>query len=536
VFAAFDEGREFFIRYRLLSASSSMSHKSTSTFFADNRADAEHGKSSLRGGLFSIGSRLGNVVVQVTSTVWVYRILSVGDVGLVGMVASLTAFAPVLMDLGTRDAAVQKEKITEEEVSALFWLTVGIGLLISICVAVGSPFIAAFYKKPELINIALVSAIAFVISAASCQHTALLRRAMMFRQIAMIELGANFVGSIVSVAMAMAGMGYWSLVVKPIIQAVVMLAGALWYCRWIPGIPRLTEGVREMLRFGLNVTGFTMVDYVSKNADQVAVGKHDGAEELGAYRKAFFVYDNALSLLSVSLHTVAVASLSKLRDNLPELRRAWAVALSTLAFYGMVTFAILAVNGEDIVVLLVGEKWLFAGILLNIVALRGIPHCVERTLGWLHVPAGRADRWARWGCIGTAAHLLALPFGIPFGAVGVAIAYTLTMYFLFVPAIAYAGQPLGIGAKDVLRAVGPQLVGALATALFGFEFLLVFCEDIPRLLRVPLLSAICLLMYFVIVAWLFKVRKPLDVVKKIFREFGPARFRARQTPSTEPVR
>lgn len=510
-----------------------MSRKSSSIFFADNRADGAHAKSSLRGGLFSIGSRLGNVVVQVTSTVWVYRILSVGDVGLVGMVASLTAFAPVLMDLGTRDAAVQKDKITEEEVSALFWLTVGVGLLISIALAVASPFIAAFYKKPELINIALVSAIAFVISAASCQHTALLRRAMMFRQIAMVELGANVVGSVGSVAMAISGMGYWSLVFKPIFQAVFMVVGVLWYCRWLPGIPRLTDGVKEMLRFGIHVTGFTMVDFVSKSADQVAVGKHGGAEELGAYRKAFFVYDNALSLLSVSLHTVAVASLSKLRDNLPELRRAWSVALSTLAFFGMAAFAILAVNGEDIVVLLVGEKWMFAGILLNIVALRGIPHCVERTLGWLHVPAGRADRWARWGCIGTAAHLLALPFGIPFGAVGVAISYTVTMYFLFVPAIAYAGQPLGIGAKDVIRAVGPQLVGALATALFGFELLLVFCEDVPRVLRVPLLSAACLLMYLIIVTWIFKVRKPLDVLKKVFRELPLRRLSARRSPAGE---
>lgn len=503
-----------------------MSQKSTSIFFADNRADAGHGKSSLRGGLFSVASRLGNVVVQITSTVWVYRILSVGDVGLVGMVASLTAFAPVLMDLGTRDAAVQKERITEEEVSALFWLTIGIGLLISFGLVVASPFIASFYKKPELINIALVSAVAFVISAASCQHTALLRRAMMFRQIAIIELGANVVGSIGSVAMAIAGMGYWSLVMKPIFQAVFMLAGALWYCRWLPGIPRLTRGVKEMLRFGLNVTGFTMVDYVNRSADQIAVGKHGGEEELGFYRKAFFIYDNALSLLSVSLHTVAVASLSKLRDNLPELRRVWAMALSTLAFYGMAAFAILAVTGEDIVVLLVGEKWLFAGILLNIVALRGIPHCVERTLGWLHVPAGRADRWARWGCIGTAAHLLALPFGMPFGALGVAIAYTLTMYFLFIPAIAYAGQPLGIGAKDVMRTVGPQLIGALVTALFGFEVLLVFCEDIPRLLRVPLLSAVCLIMYFLVVVWLFKIRKPLEIVERLFRDTLPARFGA----------
>jgi polysaccharide transporter, PST family len=505
-----------------------MSHNSTNKFFADNQAVAGHSKSSLRGGVFSIVSRLGNVIVQLVSTVWVFRLLSVQDVGLVGMVASLTGFAPVLMDLGTRDAAVQKEKITRNEVSALFWLTVGIGAAISILIASCSTLIASFNNEPRLVDIALVSSISFVISAASCQHTALLRRAMMFRELAALEVGANVLGAAGSIAMAMSGMGYWSLVVKPIFQACFTLVGVLWFCRWMPGMPRFTDGVKEMLKFGLHVTGFTMVDYVGKSADQIAIGHQRGgelgAEDLGYYRKAFFIYDNALGLLSVCLHSVAVASLSKLRDNLPELRRSWAVALSTLAFYGMAAFAILAVTGEDCVVLLVGEKWLFAGLIVNILALRGIPHCVERTLGWLHVPAGRADRWARWGVIGTVAHLLVLPLGLPFGALGVATAYTSIMYVLFVPAIAYAGQPLGIGAKDVIRVVGPQLVGALVTAMFGFEVLLVFCEEVPRLARVPLLSVVCLVMYLIIVVWIFKVRKPLDVVLKLFREFAPARF------------
>ncbi len=504
-----------------------MKSKDLSKFFAENKATSDHAKSSLRGGLFSIVSRLGNVIVQVLSTVWVFRILSVEDVGLVGMVAALTGFAPVLMDLGTRDAVVQKDKVTENEVSALFWLTMAIGGGISILVASCSTLIASFYGQPQLVNIALASSISFIVAAASCQHTALLRRAMMFRQLAALEVGANIFAAAGSIALAQGGFGYWSLVVKPIMQASFTLVGVLSYCPWMPGIPKFTQGVKDMLKFGVNVTGFTMFDYVGRAADQVAIGRRGGAlgaTDLGEYRKAFFVYDNLLGLLSVSLHSVAVASLSKLRDNLTELKRSWSIALSTLAFYGMLAFAILSVTGEDCVVLLVGEKWLFAGIIVSVLALRGIPHCIERTLGWLHVPAGRADRWARWGIIGTVAHLLVLPLGIPFGALGVAAAYTGIMYVLFVPAIAYAGQPLGIGAKDVLQAVGRQMIGALITVVFGFEVLLVFCEELPRWLRLPLVALACTVMYLIIVAGLFKVRKPLDVVKKLALDFLPARF------------
>ncbi len=492
-------------------------------FFDENKAGEGHGRKSLRGGVFSMASRGVNIFVQLGSTFVLMRyFLTPDDVGLISMVTVFTGLAPVLIDLGTRDAAVQKSKITPEEVSALFWLTMGIGGTLALLLAVCSPLIVAYnHNEQRLQSIALVSAITFILSAASCQHTALLRRAMMFQEIAMIEVGSNVIGSIGAILIAFAGGGYWALVFKPIIAALCTLTAVCYYCRWLPGIPRLTEGVKEMLRFGLNVTGFTLTDYVGRAADRFAIGGKGGTTELGYYTQAFFVYDNTLGLLAISLHSVAVASLSKLRDNLAELKRSWAKALSTLAFYAMPAFALLAVTAQDFIVLLLTEKWLYTGMIVSVLALRGIPHVVERTLGWLHVPAGRSDRWMRWGVIGSVAQIIALLCGLPFGTMGVATAYTISMYFLFVPAIAYAGQPLGIGAKDVIRVVGPQLVGALACALFGFELLYAVLGELHPLLRLPILIAACLALYLAIVVGLFRITHPLDVARNVVRDMAP---------------
>jgi PST family polysaccharide transporter len=104
-----------------------------------------------------------------------------------------------------------------------------------------------------------------------------------------------------------------------------------------------------------------------------------------------FIYDNLLDVLVFPLHQVAIASLSKLQGDLVALRRSWAKALSTVAFYAMPAFGLLSVTSRDLVVTLLGPKWANAGVILSILALRGIPHSVERTLGWLHVAAGRTD-------------------------------------------------------------------------------------------------------------------------------------------------
>ena len=215
---------------------------------------------------------------------------------------------------------------------------------------------------------------------------------------------------------------------------------------------------------------------------------------------------------------VPAPSLSKLQNNLDELKRSWAKALSTVAFFAMPMFGILAATSQDLIVLLLGAKWVIAGNLLSILALRGIPHSVERTLGWLHVAAGRTDRWMRWGLFATCIQLVALIVGLPFGLIGVVLAYTICMFCLFIPTIAYAGHPLGIGATDVIRTVGRQLLGALLAAGAGFAMREVLLTDADKLVRIILTGLTYALAYLVLVAGVFRVTTPLMVGYSLVRD------------------
>lgn len=472
---------------------------------------------SLRGGAVSVVAQGTNMVLQVASTIVLARLLLPEDIGLVAMAVALTGFATVFVDLGTRDAVAQRGTVNEGEISALFWITFGTGLALAIGAVAAAPLIARFYDESRLQSIATALSLTFLLPALHSQQYALMRRALRFNSLALIDVGANVLGTAIAVLLAYLGYGYWALVWKPIVTALCVTVGVWASCGWHPGRPTMTPGVREMIKFGLNITGFTMADYVARSADRVALGYTAGPKELGYYQNAFVIYDNPLALFTVPLHGVAVASLSKLREDLAELKRAWSTALSSLAFFSAPAFAILAVTAQDIVVLLLGSKWAQAGPILAILALRGPVHVVERTLGWLHVAAGRADRWRHWGFLSAAMLLVALLCGLPFGALGIASAYTVSMYILFVPALAYAGKPLGIGAADVLKAVGPQLATALATAAFGFLMARTVLVEMPSLARLLLVSAVCAAAYLVIMIFGFRLTKPLAVAASLVR-------------------
>ncbi len=493
-------------------------------YFDENKPYAGLGRDSLHSGVAFVAARALNMVVQVGSTILLARLLSPRDFGLVAMVFALVGFAPMLIDLGTTDATVQRTRVTHAGISGLFWLKVAIAGALTLLLAGGSGFIASFYGEPALTEIALVSSLMFITSAISSQHFALMRRAMQFRRMALIDVSSNLISSIIAVAMAVTGWGYWALVAKPILTLGLAAIGAWLSCPWLPGRPRYTPEAKEMVGFGMGVTGFSMTDYVAQSADRVALGYLYGAGSLGYYQNALLLYDNSLSLFG-KLHDVAASSLSKLRSNLDELKRSWAAALSSLSFFSMLAFAGLAVTGQDFVVMLLGQKWEPTGPLLCIFAVRGIAHVVERTLGWLHLAAGRSDRWMRWGLFSAVCQLVAIFAGIPFGLAGVATAHAIATFCLFVPALAYAGRPVGIGAKDVLRAVGPQLAAALSTVAIGFTVQRLFLDDYSQLARFVLSVLICVVVYLTLAVGIFKVTRPLQLAFSLLRDLVPSRLR-----------
>jgi O-antigen/teichoic acid export membrane protein len=221
----------------------------------------------------------------------------------------------------------------------------------------------------------------------------------------------------------------------------------------------------------------------------------------------------------IQLHTVGSAALSKLQSNPTALAQKYEAALSALAFFVMPAAAILSVTAQDLTVMLLGEKWRATGLLLSIIALRGIFQVVEGSQGWLHLSIGTADRWRNWGVVSLVAQIVAVLGALPFGATGVAMAVVMTSLLLAVPSITYAGRPIGIRAALVIRAVGQQTVGAIASAAGGWWLQTTALAHCSSFVRIFLSIAFCISIYLVLVVGLFRLTKPIKVAGTLGYDF-----------------
>jgi O-antigen/teichoic acid export membrane protein len=155
--------------------------------------DTKHLKAQLkdkavRGGFSIMAAGMASFVLHTGSMVILARILMPEHFGLIGMVTAVTSIAEKFKDVGLSTATVQREKITHEQVTALFWINVGFGALLMAIVAALAWVIAWFFADHRLIGITLAISSSLFLGGLTVQHQALLQRQMRFGKLAWIQI------------------------------------------------------------------------------------------------------------------------------------------------------------------------------------------------------------------------------------------------------------------------------------------------------------------------------------------------------------
>ncbi len=429
-------------------------------FRTDHLVDDLSGR-TVRGGAVTIFAQVVKIAMQFAVTIVLARLLKPEAFGLVAMVAVVLTFLETFKDLGLSAATVQRPSITHEEVSTLFWVNAGLGVVAALLMVPLAPFLAWFYDEPELVEITLVLGIGFALSGLSTQHLALLRRQMRFPLLASIQMGAEIVGMAVAVAAAFMGADFWALVVQRLVWSLCMALGSWIFCGWRPGWPGPLASVGELLGFGGHVTGSNLVSLFVRNLDQILIGWYWGAHPLGLYDRAYRILLLPVNNLNAPLFSVAMPALSRLADQPERYRRAYLGMVEKLSMVTMPCAALLVAAPDLVVGLLFGPQWAAATPIVAWLGLAALYQPVTYTCSWLFMTQDRTAEMFRWGMINSALSAIAIVAGLPFGAVGVAASFALTGILVRMPALLWAVSRRGpVRMLDFPRAVLPSIVAS----------------------------------------------------------------------------
>lgn len=481
-------------------------------------------KRSIKGAGVSVFATASNYGIQTIGTFILARLVTPDDFGLVTIV---TAFSTYLMNFGINgftEAVVQEERITHRQISTLFWVNVSISFFLTATFMAASPLLASLFNNPRLEGIAVLISFSIILTGLSTHHLALLKRSMQFSLTSANDVACGLISTTTAIVLASLGWGYWAIGMRRLMESVSRTTGAWILCRWLPGPPGKLEEVTTMLRFAFRTYGNFCLTYFGRNVDNILIGKVYGPGPLGFYDRAYHLSSMIPNQVSMPITSVAVAALSRLRGNPEKYRQYYKKMLSLIAFVGMPIGAVFTLTGKDIVLILLGPQWGTAGEIVCAFGPGMAMMIVYVTHGWLHLSLGRADKWFRWTILATCCSVVLIVSGLPFGPMGVAVAYSLFYYLMVGPALVYAGKPLQLKLWFFWDAIWRYWTAALFSValcwflFYGFAPFSVTFQDMHAISRLALVSATCGSAYLFAIVALFQSARPITEFVTILRE------------------
>jgi O-antigen/teichoic acid export membrane protein len=458
--------------------------QSDDRYFKTERLKTGLGARTARGGAVTFASQGFRFFTSLGATMVLGRLLTPADYGLIGMVVVVTGFVSMFKDLGLSAATVQREEITSEQVSTLFWVNVALSIGVGMVTAALAPAVAWFYGEPKLTAIVIVYAVGFLFGGLTVQHEALLHRQMRFVAQSSCDIIALLATITVTILLAWRGAGYWALVGGHLTTSFVYMVGIWTVCRWRPGPPARGSGVRSLLRFGGNLTGFGVVNFFARNLDNMLIGRVWGSTQLGLYAKAYQLLTLPIDQINSPITTVAVPALSRLNDSPERYRRAYLRIIEKIAVVTMPGIALLIATSDWVVLVILGPQWTEASHIFAALAVAALIQPIANTTGWLFISQNRTDDMFRYGLVASTIIVAAIVIGLPWGAVGVAAVYALVWVTIVTPMLFYwVGRRGPVRPLDFYRTVAPAFCAAFAVlaALFLFRRSVVIVSPVKGL-------------------------------------------------------
>lgn len=383
------------------------------------------------------------------------HLLSPNDFGLIGMVTVYFGFALMFGELGVSAALIQSQKVNQDHYSSAFWLNLLAGITLSLIFLLSAPLIAGFYAKPELINLIRVISISCFISSFSIVQSAILRKEMNFKAIALAESAAILIAGIIGISAALNNKGVWSLVFH-FMSFIFIKAVLLWFfSAWRPKFIFSLQAIKDIFSFSINMIGFNIVEYFARNIDYLLVGKFLGAGALGLYTLAYKIMLYPLQNISNVIGGVMFPAFSKIQDDLEKVRTNYLKMVKAIALVSFPLMLGIFVVAPEFIHIVFGIKWEQAVPVVRILSFCGMLQSIEVTVGDIFRSQGRSDIHFRLQVVGTIIVSLCIAIGLKWGIIGVACLYAL-YNFIWVPyLISRSNKLINLENKKLIKAIYP---------------------------------------------------------------------------------
>lgn len=426
------------------------------------------GRHAVRGGIIAVAAQPIRIILQFVFTAILARLLAPEAFGVMAMATAITSFVALVSELGLTAATIQRPHVDQNLVSGLFFVGLATSLVLMPVTCALAPLAGWAFEDARVTIPIIVLSVSFPLSALGAQHTALLLRSMRWMTLQWTGLVGHAAGGLAGVLIAWkTDLGYWALVVTALVAQLVTLSLIWIVCPWRPSLVTNWLDVRSSLRFGAYLAASGVVNFFHRQLDNIIVGLQFGATELGYYSRGYQMMLLPLNVFNGPLSSALEPSLSRVQSQPERWRQAFLDALGLVTFLGAGVAAALIATADPLVIMIYGPAWAKAGTIFQWLAISLFAGVPMQTTGWIYLSLGQTRRMFMWSLFFVPVVGLGFVIAIPYGSIGIAISYAVTMSLLLVPCFAFASWNAPVKLLDSLMIILPLICCGVAAALSG---------------------------------------------------------------------
>lgn len=315
-------------------------------------------KSTTSNFLWRFMERCGAQGVTFIVSIVLARLLDPKVYGTVALVTVFTAILQVFVDSGFGNALVQKKNADNIDFSTVFFFNITVCTALYLIMFFCAPFIASFYKMPELTPVVRVMSLTLIISGVKNIQQSYVSKNLLFKKFFFATLGGTIGAAFIGIGMAYAGFGVWAIVAQNLFNQLVDTI-ILWVTvKWRPQLVFSFKRLKGLFSYGWKLLVSSLLDTGYNNLRQLIIGKLYTAKDLSFFNKGQSFPNMIVTNINSSIDSVLLPTMSAEQDDKSRVRAMTRRAIKTSTYIMMPLMMGLAVCAEPLVSLILTDKWL----------------------------------------------------------------------------------------------------------------------------------------------------------------------------------
>lgn len=413
---------------------------------------------------WSAVGRFGKMGIMFIANIVLARILSPSEFGTMGILLVFIGLSEVFIDGGLASALIQNSNPTKSQYSGVFFFNLSISIILYLIIFISSPYISDIFNDYALIDTLRVIGVVLIINSIGLVQLTMLNINLSFKKISIYELISSAFGTVIAVILAFLGFGIWSLVFRNLISSIIVNT-LLWInSRWFPTRDFSFKELIPLFKFGWYVFLSSIFEFIYAHIQPVLIGKYIAIKELGYYSQARKLEEIPTNSISGIMTSVFFPILSKIKDDKILIVEKSKKALKNLSFIVIPLMMWLIAYSQEIIIILLGEKWADAIPLLRILSIAGIFRIPSALNMCIIKSLGKSKSFLSTQFAKRTIGIVFILIGLKWGMMGLMWGFVIGSLFFFVFDSSVVGHYIGYGTlKQTLIMFPYAILASVAT-------------------------------------------------------------------------